>query len=59
MIKVKKDFELDDVFKETYQERMLEILIYHKLEEFKKTRAIATAVEICNMYIKAMELDKE
>lgn len=55
----KEKFKLDDAFKEVYKERMLEIIIFNKLNEFKETRAIATAVEICDMFIKGMGLDKE
>jgi hypothetical protein len=31
------------------------VTIHKKLEEFKKTRAIATAVEICDMMLKDWE----
>lgn len=56
---IKEKFEGSEEFKEIYKQRMLEVLIFCKLEEFKKTRAIATAVEICDMFIKGMGLDKE
>lgn len=51
--------KFDEEFKKTYEQRKLEVLIFFKLEEFKKTRAIATAVEICDMFIKGMGLDDE
>ena len=35
------------------------VTIHKKLEEFKETRAIATAVEICDMLIKGMGMDEE
>jgi hypothetical protein len=56
---IKEKFESSEEIKEIYEQKMLEVLIYHKLEEFKRTRAIATAVEICDMSIKGMGLDKE
>lgn len=45
-------------FKKMHEQMKLEDLIYNKLEEFKETRSIATAVEICNMIIKGSGLDK-
>lgn len=54
-----KQERYDEKLKKVHEQLELEVLIYKNLEEFEKTRAIATAVEICDMFIKEMELDKE
>lgn len=46
-------------FKKMHEQMKLEDLIYNKLEEFKKTRAIATAAEICDMLIKEAGINEE
>jgi hypothetical protein len=55
----KENFDINEKLKKAYVQMETEVLIYKKLEDFKKTRAIATAVEICDMFIKEMEIDKE
>lgn len=50
----KENFDKDEKIKKAHEQLELEVLIFKKLEEFKKTRAIATAVEICDMFIREM-----
>lgn len=49
----KENFE--EQVRKAREQMETEILISHKLAEFKKTRAIATAVEICDMILKEWE----
>jgi len=51
----KENFGISEEFKKEQEQLELEVLIYKKLEDFKKTRAIATAVEICDVILKARE----
>ena len=55
----KENFDIDEKLKKAREQMELEVLINKKLEEFEKTRAIATAVEICDMFIKVIGIDKE
>lgn len=51
-----KDYnELDEKLTRAFEQMKSEILISHKLAEFKETRAIATAVEICDELLKGWE----
>ena len=51
----KENFDIDEKLKKAHEQLELEVLIHKKLEEFKETRAIATAVEICDMMLKDWE----
>ena len=55
-----KDYleELDEKIIKAHEQMESEILISHKLAEFKETRAIATAVEICDAILKEWEWNK-
>lgn len=51
----KENFEISKEFKKECEQKLKVLNILIKLKEFKKTRAIATAVEICDMMLKGWE----